>query len=282
MNKILLQQTGGFPLETDTLDYMQTAYAQLQAIAALGGDNYILSGCVATGGSTGNGVVVLAGEVLEFRGGITQASIVIREDRQSRPFENGQVKEVFITRYATFGTGAEAIAWNTISKLKNLSLFKNLPTSASSAINLDDEQTLATSKAIKLLNDKIESNLPTGCILIWSGSINSIPIGFALCDGSNGRPDLRDKFILGAGLNYSVGAAGGEKEHRLTIDEMPKHRFSVTVPTRAALVTAPGSSGSALAWWNVTNATYNTDEKGGDQLHNNMPPYYTLAYIIKL
>ncbi|WP_199118722.1 hypothetical protein [Pedobacter sp. ASV28] len=276
MNKILLQQTGGFPLETDTLDYMQTAYAQLQAIAALGGDNYILSGCVATGGSTGNGVVVLAGEVLEFRGGITQASIVIREDRQSRPFENGQVKEVFITRYATFGTGAEAIAWNTISKLKNLSLFKNLPTSASSAINLDDEQTLATSKAVKLLNDKIESNLPTGCILIWSGSINSIPIGFALCDGSNGRPDLRDRFVLGAGLNYSVAAIGGEKEHRLTIDEMPSHSHGYTAPRNDQNVDAGGNSRYGAVQGGTTTST------GGNLPHNNMPPYYTLAYIIKL
>lgn len=48
-----------------------------------------------------------------------------------------------------------------------------------------------------------------GVIVDYSGSASTIPKGWALCDGSNGTPDLRNKFIVGAGDTYAVGATGG-------------------------------------------------------------------------
>jgi hypothetical protein len=51
--------------------------------------------------------------------------------------------------------------------------------------------------------------IPSGSIIIWSGSIGSIPVGYYLCNGSNGTPDLRDKFVVGAGSTYAVGNTGG-------------------------------------------------------------------------
>ena len=48
--------------------------------------------------------------------------------------------------------------------------------------------------------------IPSGTIIIWSGAINAIPSGYYLCNGSNGTPDLRDKFVVGAGNSYAVGA----------------------------------------------------------------------------
>jgi hypothetical protein len=50
------------------------------------------------------------------------------------------------------------------------------------------------------------SQIPSGCIIIWSGAITSLPSGYVLCNGSNGTPDLRDKFVVGAGNSYVVGA----------------------------------------------------------------------------
>lgn len=278
MNNVNLQQAGGFPLETDTLDFMQTAYKSLQSLAAIGGDNFVLKGCVKNGANVTDGFVVIAGEVLEFRGGLEQSHIIIRTEGSNRPFENGQVKEVFVVRYATFGNGIGAIEWSTIKRLKTLDTFKDLPHEASSSINLDDETKLATSKAIKLLNDKINALLPANIILIWSGAINAIPNGFALCDGQEGRPDLRDKFVLGAGLNYPVGAIGGEKEHRLTINEMPSHSHNFDPGD------VNGKSDNANDR-NVRvpgNENRQTNSVGGDMPHNNMPPYYAFAYIIKL
>lgn len=285
MNNVNFQQTGGFPLETDTLNFMQDTYKDLQALTALAGDNFILSGCVISGSSISDGYVVINGEVMPFRGGLLQSTVIVREEKQSRPFENGQNKEVFTLRYAMFGTGSAAIPFASLLRLKSLSMFRNLPHQSSSAIDLDDENTLATSRAVKLLNDKIETKIPSGCILIWSGAITAIPQGFALCDGQGGRPDLRDKFVLGAGNSYYVGQQGGEREHQLTIDEMPRHKHGPSSPMGKGDGLA-GRGGAAVSRaWGDKEGDYNgnlTDERGGNMPHNNMPPYYAMAYIIKL
>lgn len=54
--------------------------------------------------------------------------------------------------------------------------------------------------------------IPAGLICMWSSSSSNIPNGWALCNGSNNTPDLRDKFVLGAGKDYTVGAIGGKKK----------------------------------------------------------------------
>jgi len=58
-------------------------------------------------------------------------------------------------------------------------------------------------------------SLPSGCILIWSGTVGSIPSGFVICDGSNGTPDLRNSFVIGAGNSYTVGQTGGSADSAL-------------------------------------------------------------------
>lgn len=77
-------------------------------------------------------------------------------------------------------------------------------------------------KLSKLTTDKGSSNsVPAGTILPWYGEKANIPNGFALCDGQNGTPDLRDRFLVGAGSTYSLGAKGGEATHKLTGEELP-------------------------------------------------------------
>ncbi len=274
MNKINFQQTGGFPLETETLDYLQNAYTALQAIAALADDNYILSGCQQQGDYLKDGFMVINSEVFPFRGGLAQSAVVVCQDKQSRPFENGQLKEVFFTRYATFGLGAGTIPFADISRLKTLDQFTNLPCQASSETDLDAIDKLATARAVKLLNDKINAMIPPGLIVIWSGSVNKIPAGWALCNGENNTPDLTDRFVLGAGWNYSVRNTGGEKQHQLTVEEMPSHTHG--------LIWASGSGGASGNRGNLINADGDTKPTGGNRAHNNMPPYYALAYIIKV
>lgn len=116
-------------------------------------------------------------------------------------------------------------------------------------------------------------NIPKGLICMWSGS--TVPTGWYLCDGTNGTPDLRDRFVVGAGSEYSVGATGGEKEHTLTIEEMPSHTHNV--------MNVPGNSGSYANQGSSNGATRTlvTTATGGGQPHENRPPYYALAFIMK-
>ncbi len=69
-------------------------------------------------------------------------------------------------------------------------------------------------------------HIPKGLIAMWSGSIEAIPTGWALCDGQNGTPDLRDRFIVGAGNSYDVGDTGGEERVTLSSSQIPRHRHS--------------------------------------------------------
>ena len=122
--------------------------------------------------------------------------------------------------------------------------------------------------------------VPKGGIIIWSGAQAAIPTGWALCNGSNGTPDLRDRFIVGAGNEYSVNQSGGEKNHTLTTDEMPSHSH---VGARN-WATVEGT-GSTVFRWGDPAGTYNTADTytaGGGQAHENRPPYYALCYIMKI
>ena len=144
------------------------------------------------------------------------------------------------------------------------------------------------------------SNVPSGLIAIWSGSTGSIPSGWLLCNGTNGTPDLRNSFILGAGNSYSVGQTGGSADSIL-----PSHTHTAS---STSTVTDPGhrhgsdftgdssvggsGSGNQLAGntahimttatTGITVATSTTVATAGvSPTGGNMPPYYALAYIMK-
>lgn len=68
---------------------------------------------------------------------------------------------------------------------------------------------------------------PSGGIVMWNGSTTNIPSGWALCDGTNGTPDLRDRFIVGAGRNYSPNNIGGADSVALSESQMPSHSHNM-------------------------------------------------------
>jgi len=138
--------------------------------------------------------------------------------------------------------------------------------------------------------------LPTGMILLWSGSIGSIPSGYVLCDGTNSTPDLRDRFIVAAGNNYSVGQTGGSADaivvshtHTATstvTDPGHRHGSDYTGDTsvggagtgnqlagNSAHIMTTATTGITVATTNTTTGTSGTNA--------NLPPYYALAYIMK-
>ena len=141
--------------------------------------------------------------------------------------------------------------------------------------------------------------LPSGVILIWSGSTGSIPSGYVICDGSNGTPDLRNSFVLGAGNSYTVGQTGGSTDaivvsHTHTATSVvtdPGHTHG-TANANYIGQTSVGGSGSGnqlagnspylmpTATTGVTVATTNAST-GTSGSGANMPPFYALAYIMK-
>ena len=123
-------------------------------------------------------------------------------------------------------------------------------------------------------------SIPTGVITLWSGATNAIPSGWVICDGSNSTPDLRDRFLIGAGSTYAVGATGGSTttgSHTLTIAQMPAHTHTYS---RNSTTSEGGDNAANSALF----ATVNTGSTGGGGGHTHtgtLPPYYALAYIMK-
>ncbi|MBA7472233.1 hypothetical protein ES707_07555 [subsurface metagenome] len=117
----------------------------------------------------------------------------------------------------------------------------------------------------------------TGFVLLWSGSIATIPTGWVLCNGGSLTPDLRDKFVVGAGSTYAVDAIGGEATHTLTVDEIPSHLHDIHLISGTILDAAATYEFTSGAGDSVGPTCYT----GGDGAHENRPPYYALAYIMK-
>jgi microcystin-dependent protein len=132
---------------------------------------------------------------------------------------------------------------------------------------------------------------------LWSGSIGSIPSGWLLCNGSSGTPDLRDRFIVGAGSTYAVAATGGNANATL-VSHNHTATSSVSDPTHShntfGQYGGGGNPGGSLNAQNpggrnepttssstgITVATSISTE-GSSATNANLPPYYALAYIMK-
>ena len=94
----------------------------------------------------------------------------------------------------------------------------------------------ANAAVLRLLN----SVVPSGGILMWSGSVASIPEGWHLCDGTNGTPNLQNQFVVGAGATYAPGATGGATSVTLSVAQLPAHNHGINDPGHVHTVTDPG------------------------------------------
>lgn len=173
---------------------------------------------------------------------------------------------------------------------------------------------------------QLNSPIPAGVITMWSGSVATIPTGWALCDGTGGTPNLLNRFIVAAGDTYAPGAtggsltsaAGGTHTHTessagshshtgvtgstvLTTDQIPAHTHTYSQASGSATeygtdvngtsglastsTVASGSTGGGLGHTHTISADgthTHTINSVGDHTHTVTPPYYALAYIMKL
>jgi len=172
----------------------------------------------------------------------------------------------------------------------------------------------------------IYNGVPSGCIMLWSGSIGSIPSGWNLCNGTNGTPNLVNRFVVAAGSDYPVGATGGsvdaivvrhthtaqsggasaDHSHSGTTSGMNRsnpHSHSGTLYGERGYSNVIANGGDNLPESNYTtgaadinhehafttggmsndhNHAIGINSEGSSGTNANMPPYYALAYIMKL
>lgn len=276
--KIELYQSPGtdFPLTTETLDFMQAAYTKgIEMLTQFGcKTDCIVYGCEVSGANISAGAVVIAGELLPFIAGNVSDTVLIREVAEKAKYKDFTERDTYFTRYAECGVGI-GVALSSLTRLKTIA-----------EVN--------------------EYTVPTGGIIMWSGSVSTIPTGWGLCDGQNGRPNLKGKFVVGYDSSVTdyngVGKTGGADSVAITEAEMPTHSHSATAAHGGAHAhgyhaainsrnyDVQSSGGSALhdAGDKTTDSggshshviTVNTN--GGGQAHENRPSYYVIAYIIKL
>ena len=194
---------------------------------------------------------------------------------------------------------------NTLAVTGNVEFRNNVSFSESITIpQLEVSQNITGNKNI-VANDTVKASVfegfgvtPVGGIIMWSGT--EIPPGWALCDGrvdqSTGRrtPDLRGRFIVGAGQysssnplekefpNYRINETGGFNKYALSTAEIPSHNHSITYQTRNY------TTGSTVGVTPNIEMTSRTDDgqsigyTGGGGPHENRPPYYVLAFIMRV
>lgn len=159
---------------------------------------------------------------------------------------------------------------------------------APTAANGTSNTQIATTAFVKY------NGFPSGGIIMWSGSIASIPSGWFLCNGSNSTPDLRDRFIVGAGSTYAVANTGGSANsvvvshthtatvtdpgHTHTLTNLALYNDTVGGGPNGILTRTNSNNTTASATTGITVANSTTGVSGTDA---NLPPYYALAYIMK-
>ncbi len=295
MNQINYNQTGGFPLDTNILDFGQKANQITQELGGIINPLAIIKGCETNGTYVGDGIVFIHGEILPFRGGTNTGRVIIQEEYEGRQFEGKPTLDnVLVTRTACFGeTVSVAYQWSNFYRPIKIS--------------------------------EIERRLVhVGFIQDYYGSVDHIPQGWYLCNGEHGTPDLRGRFIVGHDPYHddynTIGKTGGEKSVTLSKEQMPIHKHDGSTSNNGGhfhyLATGLYSGNKNLIRLNTDNAihvvgeamgdghryqlhgnndpadkgrssnsgahshTFDTNDVGGSQAHENRPPFYTLAKII--
>jgi hypothetical protein len=265
MNKTNFNQAGGFPLKTERLQELQTAYEIFNHLGNVAGNLSILSGCAVTGSSVADGVVVINNEVISFKGGYVAANVIIIEEPSSKEFENGTTKNVYTIRYATFGTAATSWPWASFKKPIET---KAIPTDLVSRL-----------EALERKNAVFQSG---GGMVLWNKPANEIPAGWAEVVNWRGR--------MPVGFNpaefefNTMGKMAGDKTKRLYESEMPSHThgyYDIYYSEAGGTVPISGKYGSNRsdndnAGWQMARTT---DSAGYGVAFSIMNPYRVVMFI---
>ena len=206
-------------------------------------------------------------------------------DVNSNPGSAGQI-------LSSTGSGVDWIDANTTSVNNSINVGVNVNSdntdqfvsffganSGNQPNRVDNDFTYNPSTNLLKIDGTAGGIVPSGAIIMWSGAANAIPTGYVLCNGSNNTPDLRNRFIVGAGSpDYSPGDTGGADSVTLTVDQIPAHTHTYIdqyVVINNGYRPWPANNNDCAA------RNVNSGSAGGGQSHENRPPYYALCFIMK-
>lgn len=130
------------------------------------------------------------------------------------------------------------------------------------------------------------ASIPSGSIMVWTGTLATIPNGFSLCDGTNGKPDLYNRFVKGAGTGVDPGAYGGSSHNH----NIGNHTHGIYLQTGHALQGGGAFNAVGGGPQPVNSLAHSHGAPGGAQTSSasgttdgatTLPEYYEVAFIIK-
>lgn len=312
IGNFLSQGGKDFPLDCETLDALQANTAMVAALGSIGGDKLILTGCELSpdGARRGDGYVFLrtqsypSGEVLYYEGGLAANGLFVKSENIAVSAQGYDYPAAYTKRTLAVGAGAESYRWEDFRTPR-----------------LPHELEADLRAAIATLTNRLNqiTPAPLGIVEMWAGS--NVPAGYLLCNGAElsqteypslyaalgstfntapdhrgssvttrsgyfRLPDLRGRFIVGSNdtdEDYNrLGKASGEKTHRLTTEEIPAHSHSLKSHTKDSNRWQGNGDPKGGYTLFYEAGTAETEKAGGGGAHENRPPYYVLAYIMRV
>jgi microcystin-dependent protein len=320
IGRFLLQAEKNFPVDCETLDALQTNVALVQVLGNMVGDKTILIGCEPEQNDTRRraGYVFVKtadfpdGEVLYWEGGNVSGGMYLQQEIIPVTAQGYEFPHAYTARSLVAGVGSENFNWADFKPFKTpreLEARLEQQDAAIAALSppplgivqlwagskVPDNHELCEGQQLKIADyPALYAALGTTFNTAYSASGSR----YTTASGYFRLPDLRGRFIVGNSsedADYTGhGKVGGEKKHALTINEMPAHTHQFKDYYYTENVNEPGRDGSDYFTAAGLGSgdhdrdnhylyyyRHDTETRGGGVAHENRPPYYTLAYIMR-
>lgn len=318
IGRFLSQANNSFPVDCETLQNLQDNISIVQILGNIVGDKAILSGCAIEQNENHrtSGYLFLKtnnfphGEIIFFEGGNISNGVYVKQDTVSITTQGYDFPQAYNIRSLAPGVGIENYNWGDFKVFKTPLLLEQEIEKQSEEI-----KKLAP-PPLGIIEIFAGTNIPAGYALcegqqlnqadykelyaVINNTFNNAPDHTGTFLSTNPGyfrlPDLRGRFIVGQSngdTDYSLGKSGGSKMHALKAEEMPTHSHKFDdyyFPTdfdqkQGMWINIPPLYGSGSSDSNNKFMYYmkhDTETAGGNKPHENRPPYYTLAYIMRV